>query len=130
MDKLDKQELYKQMQALYVEENDLRVGDKVEITRPHGIDELGSDSYSHYEPEIKRSGGVGQISDINKRNIIIILPGDYTWVVPFHVLEIIDQPRDPEVICKFFVKNKEGKLVEYEMSPDSARNYHKAMGEK
>ncbi len=128
---MDKQELYKKMQALWVEENGVKVGDKVKVLRQFGEYELGSNVLrSKWKPEkADMIGHVFPISQIYDTSISINSPKDNRREFPFFVLEIVDQPRDPEVICKFFAKDEEGKLVEYEMSPDSARNYHKAMGE-
>ena len=121
MEKLDKQELYKQMQAVYVEENDLRVGDTVRILRGAADNEMGCDSVR------TTAGGTGckdvKIGTIVKIEAIRgshVRAGRSNW--PFFVLEIVAQPRDPVITCKFFTED--GK--EYEMSPDSARNYHKA----
>ncbi len=127
---MEKQELYKKMQAVYVEENDLRVGDKVKVLRHFAEDELGfGEAGSTCSKE--KTALVGHVWPIHQivNNWIRLDSKDETgwcFAAPFFVLEIVDQPRDPEVICKFFAKDAEGKLVEYEMSPDSARNYHEA----
>ena len=127
---MEKQERYRQMQAVYVEENDLRVGDKVKVLRSNTVGELGSYVPAYGQAEIEEWGAQVEVRAIGYGYIAVKIRDGLFRNMPFFVLEIVDQPREPEITCKYFAKNKEGKLVEYEMSPDSARNYHKAMGEK
>lgn len=130
MDKQKKQELYKQMQAVYVEENDLRVGDKVRVLRHIDRDELGSRVMPTKKGDrctksrFVDDKAVGIIESLCCDCVEVNCGYEYNhdWQFPFHVLEIVDQPRDPVITCKFYTED--GKEVK--MSPDSARNFHEA----
>ncbi len=116
---MDKKELYKAMQALWVEENDVRVGDKVRVLRPHRSYELGSIGAAHDEEELLRRGKEGVVNDIGRGYVQIALAQDDHFLLAFHQLEIVDQPRDPVITVKYF---KDGKDVTDQISPDTKRN--------
>lgn len=120
---MDKKQWYEDGQALWVEENNVKVGDKVRVLRHFGEDELGfSEAGSKCSKE--KAGFVGRtlpICSIANNWIRLDSKSECGWnyAFPFFVLEIVE--RAPAITCKFFADGKE-----FDMSPESARNYHKA----
>ena len=85
---MDEKEAYQVLQAAWVKKNDVRVGDEVEVLRPNEHNELGSGAAIHWQSELDGRGKRCKIDGIEKRYI-----NAGGWMMPFHVLEIINQPR-------------------------------------
>lgn len=90
-------ETYKVMQKAWVEENDVKVGDRVKILRANKFNELGSDTYDHTERELGRRGRFATIDEICPSRINVRISSSNHYILPFFVLEIVEKvAKEPE----------------------------------
>lgn len=101
---MDLKEAYKVMQAAWVKENNIEVGDKVKCLRPFNAHELGCHSISSDSTNCPRKGefvkdeAVGAIRQINTEYLWIDCGTKYGghWNFPFFVLELVEKAKKPE----------------------------------
>ena len=118
---MTKQELYKAMQALWVEEGNVKVGDTMKVLRAPKENELGFCGSNGKMDENYKEAAVGyeyKVKYINPNGIVLERKNSF----PFFCLEKIKSVEKPEVIELRFVDGQ-GRDITDGMSETSKRAY-------
>ncbi len=106
---MELKEAYKVMQAAWVKEVGLEVGDTVKVLRSNVGGELGSNACGQTKNELVLNGNMAKVSEITERNIWVLSDGSgcpYTMCFPFFTLEFIKKAeKKPEKMVS--VRGKE-----------------------